>query len=321
MVMRSGQSGPRLGFLATCGNQSRRAQGGDLVGVGEQPRHIVETGGEADGAVGDPLRDETLHADELVGRRRTPHRPHDLVPDGPRRHQVGDTQRDPPVVPGQEIPDPRTAIGGMAAVDGREVLAREAPVPGGEGDAVLPADHGGDALAQQRELHLRVEDGGVGVRVRVDEPGDDEPTIGLDRRRVVRWRRQAARGSRRTIRAGQRAIRAGQRAIRGPPAVVAGRTHLGDPVPLDQDVGPDGLLPITGHDDTAADEQSGHRRVPPGTGRGGRGVSEAGAGRAAPVLTLMVGPAWARLAAAVPGKTPDEIPGKVRAVLTRPASS
>ena len=62
----------------------------------------------------------------------------------------------------------------MGAVDRGEVRARVGAVAGSVGDAVLPGDDGGDALAQQGQLHLGVEHGRVGVGVGVDEAGHDE---------------------------------------------------------------------------------------------------------------------------------------------------
>ena len=68
----------------------------------------------------------------------------------------------------------------MGAVEGGEVAGGERPVAGGEGDPVLAGDDGGHALAEQRQRHRRVEDGGVGVAVRVDQPGQHQPARDVD---------------------------------------------------------------------------------------------------------------------------------------------
>lgn len=57
----------------------------------------------------------------------------------------------------------------MASVDGREVLGGVFAVTGRVRHAVLSSDHGGHALAQQRERDVGVAQQAVGVGVRVDE--------------------------------------------------------------------------------------------------------------------------------------------------------
>ncbi|MBM7829859.1 hypothetical protein JOE59_000564 [Agromyces cerinus] len=68
----------------------------------------------------------------------------------------------------------------MAAVDRGEVLGGVGAVARGVRDPVLAADDGRDALAQQGELHVGVEQRAVGVRVRVDEAGHEQPAAAVD---------------------------------------------------------------------------------------------------------------------------------------------
>ena len=168
------------------GGGDRSAQGGDLAGVGEDPRHVVEPGRQAQRAIREPGSDQRRHLRELRdGRPRGIHAHHGMAR-GARGDEVAVAERSGAVVRREELGDGAAREGRVGSVDGGEVARRPDAVAGGVGDAVLPGDDGRDALAEERALHITPEDGAVSVGVRTDEARHHETAGGVEHPRTAR---------------------------------------------------------------------------------------------------------------------------------------
>ena len=168
--------------------RERLGEDGELLGRGEDSRHVVESGREAEGAGVEPVGHERAHRGRArAGDAASVDRPQTSCRTVPAGTSMPDVQRGRAVVAREQRLDAAAAIGRVRAIDRREVLARVAAVARCVRDAVLSADDGRHALAQQRELHVGIEDEPVDVGVRVDESGHDEPASALDH---VRGRRR-----------------------------------------------------------------------------------------------------------------------------------
>ena len=157
----------------------RPAQRGDLIRRLEDAGHVVEPRRQPERTVGHARRDQRRHACALLGGRRGAVAPAHLVAQGARGHQVGGVARRRPVDRGEERRDSPAAVGRVRPVDRGEVVGGVGPRAGRVRHPVLPDDHRGDALAQQRALHRRVGEQAVGVRVRVDEAGQHQAVGGV----------------------------------------------------------------------------------------------------------------------------------------------
>jgi hypothetical protein len=164
---------------------------GELGGVGEAARDVLQPRRHAEGAVGEGVLDQGTHGSQLSRVRGTRLVAHDLGPDGAGGCEVPDVQCGALVVVGQQVGDGAAGgqVLGAGAVDGAEVAGDrlDGPCRGGrEGDAVLAQQQRRHALAQAGFLHLEVVRAAVRVHVGVHEPGRDvaagdvDPVSGLE---------------------------------------------------------------------------------------------------------------------------------------------
>ena len=161
------------------------AEAHELVGVGEAPGRIDEARGEAVGAGAHGRVQQALHARELALGDGALGKAHDRQPQGAVADERGDVDG-----PAREL-------------QSLEILAEARPVPGDPADvpvvrpvvqrlvavrraqrrrrhAAVAGDVRGDALPHHGIGPRILQDGDVGVRVRVDEAGRDVAAAGVD---------------------------------------------------------------------------------------------------------------------------------------------
>ena len=150
----------------------------ELIGVGVAAWGIVETGGQAKGALLKPLAHHGPHVGEIGVGGRFVVPAHGADPDGGVADDVGDVHGDLIVEHGQVLGDGRPAAGeGWGAVQARVQLDEVQKVlvrgEGRIGIAVDSHELGGNALPDLGMVLRLGEDDETGVGVHVDEPGAD----------------------------------------------------------------------------------------------------------------------------------------------------
>ena len=156
---------------------------------------VAATGGEAEPARGQRLAQQGPHQGYLVvvGLVADGVVAHDRPAQGAMPHQEAGVHAHPPAldgpqVVGEALPVPRHALlqgGQLHALDlhhhALEVLAVFGASEGGEREAAVSADHGGDAEQVRRGGPGIPEDLGVVVGVGIDEARAHDQALGVDR--------------------------------------------------------------------------------------------------------------------------------------------